>query len=233
MTTRKKTATLLGVLCVGTLMAGGCKSVKKADYDAAIQENTKLRERVASLQDKVREANSQVDAAERAKQDALAQQRSAYESQLSAARQPAPVQSQYITPVNEVSGFEGIPGVETSVGGGGEIVVAVEGDVLFDSGKVDLKSSARRSLDRVASVIQSKYPGKTIRIEGYTDSDPIRKSKWRSNEHLSAERALAVEKYLVGKGVENDRVYSAAFGPANARATKKDSRRVEIVILGS
>jgi flagellar motor protein MotB len=105
--------------------------------------------------------------------------------------------------------------------------------VLFDSGKVDLKSSARRSLDRVASVIQSKYPGQQIRIEGYTDSDPIRKSKWRSNEHLSAERALAVEKYLVGKGVDNDRVYSAAFGPANARATKKDSRRVEIVILGS
>lgn len=231
MTTRSKTAALLGVLCAGALIAGGCKSVKKSDYDAAIQENTKLRERVASLQDKVRDANSQVDAAERAKQDALAQQRASYESQLSAARQaPAQNQNQYVTPV---SGFEGIPGVETSVGGGGEIVVAVEGDVLFDSGRVDLKSSARRSLDRVASVIQSKYPGKQIRIEGYTDTDPIRKSKWRSNEHLSAERALAVEKYLVGKGLDNDRVYSAAFGPANARATKKDSRRVEIVILGS
>lgn len=230
MTTRKTTAALAGLLCAGALIAGGCKSVKKADYDAAIDENTKLRERVASLQDKVRDANTQVDAAERSKQDALAQQRSSYESQLSAARQQ---QTQYVQPVNQVSGFEGIPGVETSVGGGGEIVVAVEGDVLFDSGRVDLKSSARKSLDRVAGVIRSKYPGKKIRIEGYTDSDPIRKSKWRSNEHLSAERALAVENYLVKKGVNNDSVYSAAFGPANAKSTKKDSRRVEIVILGS
>ena len=135
--------------------------------------------------------------------------------------------------MNEVSGFEGIPGVETSVGGGGEIVVAVAGDVLFDSGSVELKSSARRSLDRVASVLKQKYPGKTIRIEGYTDTDPIRKSKWRSNEHLSAERALAVEQYLVKKGVDNNSVYSAAFGPAKAKPTKKDSRRVEIVILDS
>ncbi len=230
MTTRKRTAALLGVLCAGTLIAGGCKSVKKSDYNAAIEENTKLRERVATLQDKVRESNEQVDAAERAKQDALAQQQAMYQSQLDAARAQ---QNQYVTPVNQVSGFEGIPGVATSVGGGGEIVVAVEGDVLFDSGRVDLKSSARQSLDRVASVIQSRYPGQKIRIEGYTDSDPIRKSKWRSNEHLSAERALAVEQYLVKKGVSNDSVYSAAFGPSNSKSSKKDSRRVEIVILGS
>ncbi len=232
MTTRTTKAALLGVLCAGTLIAGGCKSVKKSDYNAAIEENTKLRERVATLQDKVRQSNEQVDAAERSKQDALSQQQAMYQSQLDTARSQQ-AQSQYVTPVNQVSGFEGIPGVATSVGGGGEIVVAVEGDVLFDSGRVDLKSSARQSLDRVASVIQSKYPGQKIRIEGYTDSDPIRKSKWRSNEHLSAERALAVEQYLVKKGVSNDSVYSAAFGPANSKSTKKDSRRVEIVILGS
>ncbi len=228
MTTRKTTAVLLGVLCAGALIAGGCKNVKKADYDAAIVENTKLRERIATLQGKVRDSNEQVDAAQRAKDDALAQQRSQYQSQLDAARQ-----AQAITPINQTSGFEGIPGVQTSVGGGGELVVAVEGDVLFDSGKVALKSTARKSLDRVAGVINSRYRGQQIRIEGYTDSDPIRKSKWRSNEHLSAERALAVETYLVKKGVKNDRVYSAAFGPANSKSTKKDSRRVEIVILGS
>jgi len=225
MTTRKTTAALCSVLCAGALIAGGCKSVKKGDYDAAIEENTKLRERVASLQDKVRDSNAEVDAARRAKEDALAQQRAQFQSQLDAARQ--------VQPANQMSGFEGIPGVATSVGGGGELVVAVEGDVLFDSGRVDLKNSARQSLDRVARVIQERYAGKRIRIEGYTDSDPIRKSKWRSNEHLSAERALAVESYLVKKGIKNDSVYSAAFGPANAKSSKKDSRRVEIVILGS
>jgi len=74
-----------------------------------------------------------------------------------------------------------------------------------------------------------------VRIEGYTDTDKLvkTKAKWHTNENLSAARALAVEGYLVSKGVDNDKAYSAAFGPSKPRATKKDSRRVEIVILGN
>ena len=112
MSTRKSTAMLLGLACASVMMAGGCKSVKKSDYNAAIEENTKLRERVATLQDKVRQSNEQVEAAERSKQDALSQQQAMYQSQLDAARAQ---QNQYVTPVNQVSGFEGIPGVATSV----------------------------------------------------------------------------------------------------------------------
>ncbi|MBZ0171224.1 MAG: OmpA family protein, partial [Phycisphaerales bacterium] len=71
-----------------------------------------------------------------------------------------------------------------------------------------------------------------IRIEGYTDTDPIRKSKWASNEHLSFERANAVEKYLISRGVDTKRMYAAAFGPDRPKGSKQDSRRVEIVVLG-
>jgi outer membrane protein OmpA-like peptidoglycan-associated protein len=42
---------------------------------------------------------------------------------------------------------------------------------------------------------------------------------------------MAVESYLAGKGVDQDRMYAAAFGTSNPRASKKESRRVEIVIL--
>ena len=42
---------------------------------------------------------------------------------------------------------------------------------------------------------------------------------------------MAVEAYLVSRGLANDRVYSAAFGPSNPKGNKKDSRRVEIVIV--
>lgn len=130
------------------------------------------------------------------------------------------------------TGFEGIEGVQVSQSGG-EIIVGIAGDVLFDSGSATLKPEAKRSLDRIASVLNSEYASNVIRVEGYTDSDPIRKSNWKSNEHLSAERALAVEAYLVGKGVNNERIYAAAFGPARPKATKAQSRRVEIVILAS
>jgi len=129
------------------------------------------------------------------------------------------------------TGFENINGATVSRGAGGSIVVAVAGDVLFDSGRAELKNTSRQSLDRIAQVINSQYAGQMVRIEGYTDSDPIRRSTWRSNEHLSAERALAVEQHLVSRGINNDRVYSAAFGPSSPRATKDQSRRVEIVVL--
>src|SRR5690606_20701045 len=122
----------------------------------------------------------------------------------------------------------GIKGVDLSTRAGGEIVVGVAGDVLFASGSNTLRNDAKSTLDQVAQVIKSTYTGNEVRVEGYTDSDKLvkTKEKWGTNENLSAARALAVEAYLVGKGVDNDRIYSAAFGPSKPKATKKDSRRV-------
>ena len=118
---------------------------------------------------------------------------------------------------------------------GSVLIVGVEADVLFNSGSADLRKDAKATLDRVAGVLKSTYANNNVRIEGYTDTDKLvkTKAKWHTTENLSAARALAVEYYLVGKGVDNDMVYSAAFGPSNRKETKKDSRRVEIVFLGN
>lgn len=126
-----------------------------------------------------------------------------------------------------------IPGTTTRRGANGELIVEIAGDVLFDSGSVTLKSASKQTLDRVADALKGQFASNAIRVEGYTDTDPIKKSKWQTNERLSAERAMAVEAYLVSKGVDNNRVYSAAFGPARQRGSKAQSRRVEVVILGS
>lgn len=205
--------TVLGTLVLSTVM-GGCAG-GNSEYDAAIEENTALRARIATLQTALDECDTNRAAAE-AENAQLAQG-------LDALRGGS----------GSGTGFENIPGATVSRGAGGSVVVAVAGDVLFDSGRAELKNSARQSLDRIAQVIQSQYSGQTIRVEGYTDSDPIRRSTWRSNEHLSAERALAVEQHLVSRGITNDRIYSAAFGPANPRSTKDQSRRVEIVVLAA
>lgn len=125
-----------------------------------------------------------------------------------------------------------IPGATTRTGPNGELIVDIAGDVLFDPGSNSLKSGSKNTLDSVASAIKTKYPQNTVRVEGYTDTDPIKKSKWQTNERLSGERAMAVENYLVSKGVDNNRVYFAGFGPAKAQSSKSQSRRVEIVILG-
>ncbi|MEQ9616472.1 MAG: OmpA family protein [Phycisphaerales bacterium] len=129
-------------------------------------------------------------------------------------------------------GFDGIAGAQVSLRNG-QIVVDVAGDVLFDSGKATLKSSAKTTLDQIAREIQSRYGGNEIRIAGHTDSDPIRKSSWKTNERLGAERALAVEEYLATRGISNDRMHIASYGPSVPKGSKQASRRVEIVIMAS
>jgi chemotaxis protein MotB len=197
----------------------GCKSVSQRDYDAAIDENTQLRERIAGLQESVRQANES-NSAFQSQNDQLRNQNAQLQSELSAAM----TQSR--------TGFEGINGVDLS-SRNGSIVVGVASEVLFNSGSADLRSNAKKTLDEVVGVIRSTYSGNEIRVEGYTDTDKLvkTKDKWQTNERLSAMRALAVEEYLVGKGVDNDRIYSAAFGPSKPKGTKQASRRVEIVIL--
>jgi outer membrane protein OmpA-like peptidoglycan-associated protein len=141
-------------------------------------------------------------------------------------------------PVTEGGGPETSSSVKKTKGGGGggggETRIAIAGDVLFDAGQVTLKSGAKKELDKVVSTIKSKYSGHTVRVEGYTDSDPPNKVKktYPTNEALSQARAEAVEKYLASKGIPNDRLSAVGKGAASPKATKKDSRRVEIVILG-
>ena len=126
--------------------------------------------------------------------------------------------------------FNAIEGIETFVTPG-QITVRVPGSVLFSSGKVTLRDSARKMLDKIARVIKSDYPDKTVRIEGYTDRDPIKKSQWADNLELSLQRAAAVHRFLQKQGVNAGHMYAAGFGEARPRSSKSKSRRVEIVVV--
>jgi len=135
-------------------------------------------------------------------------------------------------PLAQVTGFEEIANISAAYSKG-EVTVVVESDVLFAPGKTSLKTGAKRSLDMVSSVLERSYADQIIRIEGYTDSDPIRKSGFRSNYHLGFERAFAVREYLISRGVDPERVSVASYGPTQAMATKAASRRVEIVVASA
>ncbi|MBL4699390.1 MAG: OmpA family protein [Phycisphaerales bacterium] len=216
---------LIALGSLSMIVLGGCNTVSQRDYDAAIDENTQLRERIAGLQENVRQANDGNGAFQQQNAD-LRSSNQQLSSDLDAANAALAARPN--------TGFEGINGVEIGLRSGGAIVVRVPGDVLFNSGSDQLRKSAKATLDQISQVIRSDYSNNVVRVEGYTDTDKLvkTKKKWGTNERLSAHRALAVETYLVGKGIDNDRIYSAAFGPSDAKATKKDSRRVEIVILG-
>jgi len=220
MNTPKLVLIALGSLSMVVL--SGCKTVSQRDYDAAIDENTQLRERIDGLQENVRQANSGNNAFQQQNADLRAENERLLNDLNTAQSRPQ-------------TGFEGIEGVDIAMRSGGAIVVRVPGDVLFNSGSNDLRKDAKATLNQIAGVIKATYAGNEIRVEGYTDTDKLvkTKDKWKTNENLSAARALAVEAYLVAKGIDNNRIYSAAFGPSNPKANKKESRRVEIVILGN
>lgn len=205
------TRVLLVALLLGVgLTTVGCASKGPRPDDPLVMENQELRRLNENLQIALDDAE--------ARYRALDEQNRQLAGQLAA--QPEPLGD---------TGFEGLgAGVSRRAG---EVVVDIAGEVLFDSGSVTVKPAARSVLDGVVRVIKQRYPGAEIRVAGYTDNDPIKKSDWKTNERLSAERAMAVESYLVSKGINNDVVHSAAYGPAKAKSSKRESRRVEIIIL--
>src|SRR3990167_10684859 len=47
-------------------------------------------------------------------------------------------------------------------------------EVLFDSGKTDIKQEAFSSLDKIAGVLKDNEEDRNIGIEGHTDNEPIK-----------------------------------------------------------
>ncbi len=196
-------------MLVAAIGLGACSNDTKKQNALLLKENEELRqqlgERNAALtesQEELREKNMQLAQAKRGGDDAGGQ----------------------------ATGFEKIPNVSTSYGSG-ELTVAVETDVLFASGKSALKPAAKTSLDSVATVLNKSYADHVIRVEGHTDTDPIKKSGFPSNYHLGFERAYAVREYLVSRGVDSKRISLASYGPDQPLSTKPESRRVEIVVI--
>ena len=115
----------------------------------------------------------------------------------------------------------------------GTLTVNLPGDVLFDAGKATLKPTALGTLDKIASAIKKDYAGKTINVDGFTDNDPITKTRdqWDDNWDLSYGRAKSVMQYLIAHGVDQHRVSIVANGSNKPKASKPASRRVEIVVL--
>ena len=118
----------------------------------------------------------------------------------------------------------------------GTITVILPNAILFDSGKATLKRVTSAELDHIMSVLRQKYSGRQIDVVGHTDSDPIKKSKWKDNWELSAQRALTVLGYLIQRGIASDKIRAVGCGesrpvaPNTTASNKAKNRRVEIVV---
>ena len=118
----------------------------------------------------------------------------------------------------------------------GTITVTLSNSILFDAGKSELKKSTSVELNHIESVLNEQYGSRRIDIVGHTDSDPIKKSKWKDNWELSAQRSLSVVRYLIKRGIPKDSIRAVGCGagspvaPNTTRTGKAKNRRVEIVV---
>ena len=119
----------------------------------------------------------------------------------------------------------------------GDVVYTVPSEITFGSGKADLSSGGKQALAAVARRLQRDYPDHEYWVEGHTDSDPIKKSKFASNRDLSLSRAMAVLRYLVDEADMKDGQFVVAgwgeYRPVasnSSGADKARNRRVEIIV---
>lgn len=128
-----------------------------------------------------------------------------------------------------------VPAGWTAVPGGA--MIAIPGEVLFRSGKADLRPEASAVLSEVVRAVSSQYAAMDVLVYGHTDNDPIKKSGWKDNYELSAQRSLSVVRYFQGKGVDPARLVACGCGehrpvtPNTSSANRSRNRRVEIFAL--
>lgn len=111
------------------------------------------------------------------------------------------------------------------------LITKLKSDILFETGKSDLKPTAKSNLTEMAAIMK-KYPENILTINGYTDSTGSEKV----NNELSKRRAEAVKAQLVTAGMPSGTISTVGMGPSapvgdnSTAAGRQQNRRVEVVV---
>ena len=142
--------------------------------------------------------------------------------------------------IRENGVFKLLPSVATrnnlkSVRGIGEIILRLQNNILFETGKAELKPGAEVILKHVLDILKS-LPDAVCEISGHTDPRPIHTKEFPSNWELSEARAKSVYSWLVKHGVDPSRMSYKGYAdtrplvPNTSLHNMQINRRVEIVI---
>lgn len=118
---------------------------------------------------------------------------------------------------------------------GNQVILRVQGRVLFTAASADLNQDARLVLSDIAEVIRS-YPDYRLDVKGHTDPRPVSGDLIKNNWDLSALRATAVLRFLVEQGVNPRRLTATGYADTDPLAPNTSpenmamNRRVEFVL---
>jgi outer membrane protein OmpA-like peptidoglycan-associated protein len=110
------------------------------------------------------------------------------------------------------------------------MVITLQGEVLFKTGKWELKAGAMAKLDQIADALRGKE--QPIVVYGFTDNV----GAIDMNMDLSQKRAQSVRDYLVTKGIPQDLITAQGKGPSDPISDngsiegRAANRRVELVV---
>lgn len=117
----------------------------------------------------------------------------------------------------------------------GRMLIVLPNDVLFDSGRTDLRQAGQATLKQVATVLAG-FNDRRFLVAGHTDNVPIHTARFPSNWELSTARAVEVAKLLISSGMKAESVGAAGyaeFDPVTPNETPEGralNRRIEIIL---
>jgi chemotaxis protein MotB len=118
----------------------------------------------------------------------------------------------------------------------GKMLIVLPNDVLFDSGRTNIKPAGKAALTAVATALTT-IKGRTFLVAGHTDDVPIHTKEFPSNWELSTARAVQVTNLFIENGVAPVSLAAAGYGefdpvaPNDSPENKALNRRIEIELL--
>jgi chemotaxis protein MotB len=116
----------------------------------------------------------------------------------------------------------------------GRMLLVLPNDILFDSGKTELKAEGKDAIAKVAKILATM--DRHFLVAGHTDNLAINTKRFRSNWELSTARAVEVVRLLIDSGMKPSQVGAAGYAeydPAASNSTAEGqalNRRIEIVV---
>ena len=242
------TCSVLGSACVssGTYDGKVAELDKALKEDAALkQENAKLRTQIEDLDKQIaiqKDAIDQFKAYGKGKAVEAGQLQAGMETlqkrldELEKAKKAAEARAaMFRSLVEKLRSMVDAGQIKVTVRNG-RMLLVLPNDILFDSGKTELKPEGKDAIAKVAKVLATMPVDRHFLVAGHTDNLPIKTKKFRSNWELSTQRAVEVVTLLIDNGMKPNQIGAAGyaeFDPAADNATaegQKQNRRIEIVV---
>jgi len=242
---------LVSLALLSALALAGCASDWEAAYEQSEQEKLDMQARLETVQHE--------RATEAARAEALDAQNRAMDKEIGALRQDLLASGVGASRADDPAALapssgrdgakaEAVAAKLRPIYGDGTVEINEDGnveltlpsDVTFAEGSTTIADSAKKSLRKIAGILNGEFSSHLIRVEGHTDNKPLDKTKpkYGDNRGLGGARALEVVRFLESDlRIDPRRLTSASKGeyePVADNATaagRAKNRRVEVVVV--